>query len=128
MVEIVGIRKQRKPSVNAVAVEPSSSPELSGGQPRPKNIQGIGVGFVPEVLNTAILDAIIPVEYEDAVASSRRLAREQGVLVGISAGAVTHAAFTVARGHDNAGRLIVAILTDTSERSLSTEPFAAPEE
>lgn len=101
---------------------------LSSGQSGPNKIQGIGAGPVREVLNTAILDEVIPVEYEDSMATCRRLAREQGILVGVSAGAVTHAAFTVARWPENAGRLIVAILPDSGERYLSTEPFAAPEE
>jgi len=119
------VLKARKPSVQAVAVEPAASPVLSGGQPGPHKIQGIGAGFVPEVLNTAIYDEVVTVEYEDAVATARRLAREEGILVGISAGAVAHAAFTVARRPENAGRMIVAILPDTGERYLSTELFAA---
>jgi len=122
------VLKQRKPSVRMVAVEPASSPVLSGGQPGPNKIQGIGAGFIPEVLNRDILDEVIPVEYEDAVATSRRLAREQGILVGISAGAVAHAAFTVARRPENAGKMIVAVLPDTGERYLSTGVFADPEE
>ena len=108
-------------------MEPASSPVLSGGQPGPNKIQGIGAGFVPDVLNTAVLDEVIPVEYDDAVATSRRLAREEGILVGISAGAVAHAAFTLAGRPENAGRLIVAILPDTGERYLSTELFASEE-
>lgn len=117
------VLKARKPSVQAVAVEPSSSPVLSGGEPGPNKIQGIGAGFVPNVLNTKIYDEVFQVDYEDAVRVARSLAREQGILVGISAGAVAHAAFEIAKRPENEGKMIVAILPDTGERYLSTELF-----
>lgn len=117
------VLKSRKPSVQAVAVEPSASPVLSGGQPGPHKIQGIGAGFVPGVLNTAIYNEIVQVEYEDAVKTARSLAKTQGILVGISAGAVAHAALEIAKRPENKGRMIVAILPDTGERYLSTELF-----
>ncbi|HLS88851.1 MAG TPA: cysteine synthase A [Sphingobacteriaceae bacterium] len=122
------VLKARKPSVKMVAVEPSASPVLSGGSPGPHKIQGIGAGFVPGVLNTEIYDEVFTVDYEDAVKVSRSLAKEQGILVGISAGAVAHAAFEVGRRPENKGRLIVAVLPDTGERYLSTELFAYEEE
>lgn len=121
------VLKSRKPSVKMVAVEPAASAVLSGGQPGPHKIQGIGTGFVPKVLNTEIYDEVIPVTNEDAMATSRRLAKEQGILVGISAGAVAHAALQVARRPENEGRLIVAILPDTGERYLSTELYQTGE-
>lgn len=117
------VLKARKPSVQVVAVEPSTSPVLSGGSPGPNKIQGLGAGFVPGVLNTDVYDEVAAVAYEDAVAVARRLAREQGILVGISAGAVAHAAFEMGRRPENKGRLIVAVLPDTGERYLSTELF-----
>lgn len=122
------VLKARKPSVKMVAVEPTGSPVLSGGNPGPHKIQGIGAGFVPGVLNTEIYDEVFAVDYDDAVAVSRSLAQEQGLLVGISAGAVAHAAFEVGRRPENKGRLIVAVLPDTGERYLSTELFAYEEE
>lgn len=117
------VLKQRKPSVQIVAVEPTSSPVLSGGQPGPNKIQGIGAGFVPNVLNTEIYDEVAQVSYEDAVATSRKLAKEQGILVGISAGAVAYAALEIGKRPENAGKLVVAVLPDTGERYLSTELF-----
>lgn len=121
------VLKSRKPSVQAVVVEPTASPVLSGGQPGPHKIQGIGAGFVPKVLNTEIYDEIFQVDYEDAVRVARSLAKEQGILVGISAGAVAHAALEIAKRPENKGRMIVAILPDTGERYLSTDLFETTE-
>jgi len=119
--------KERKASVRVVAVEPAGSPVLSGGQPGPHSIQGIGAGFVPDVLRVDLLDEIVPVSDEEAKAMSRRLAREEGILVGISAGAAAHAALQVAARRENAGKLIVVIFPDTGERYLSTDLFQAEE-
>ena len=116
--------KSRKPGVKVVAVEPASSPVLSGGKSGPHKIQGIGAGFVPEVLDTGIYDEIIRVENADAFAEGRRIARREGVLVGISSGAALHAAIEVARRPENEGKTIVALLPDTGDRYLSTEMFA----
>jgi cysteine synthase len=116
--------KSRKPSFKVIAVEPDASPVLSGGQKGPHPLQGIGAGFVPEVLNTAIYDEIIRVENEAAFEMSRRMAREEGLLVGISSGAATWAAIQVARRSENAGRLIVVIIPSFGERYLSTPLFA----
>lgn len=112
--------KSWKPSVRAVAVEPAGSPVLSGGKPGPHKIQGIGAGFVPEVLNTAIIDEILQVTDSEAMDAARRLARQEGLLVGISSGAAAHAAAIVAARAENRGQTIVAILPDTGERYLST--------
>ena len=116
--------KSRKPGVKVVAVEPASSPVLSGGKSGPHKIQGIGAGFVPEVLDTGIYDEIIRVENADAFAEGRRIARREGVLVGISSGAALHAAIEVAKRPENEGKTIVALLPDTGDRYLSTEMFA----
>lgn len=120
---VAEVLKGRKPSVRAVAVEPAASPVLSGGPPGPHGIQGIGAGFVPAVLNRAIIDEIVPVTDDEAVAMARRLAREEGLLVGISSGAAVHAAVRVARRPENEGKLVVVILPDTGERYLSTTLF-----
>jgi cysteine synthase A len=116
--------KARKPSFKAIAVEPDASPVLSGGQKGPHPIQGIGAGFVPDVLNTSVYDEIIRVKNEDAFDIARRLAREEGLLVGISSGAATWAALQAARRPENAGKLIVVIIPSFGERYLSTALFA----
>ena len=116
--------KSRKPSFKVVAVEPDSSAVLSGGQKGPHKIQGIGAGFVPDVLNTKIYDEIIRVKDEDAMETARRMAKEEGLLVGISAGAATWAALQVAGRAENAGKMIVVIIPDFGERYLSTPLFA----
>ena len=115
--------KKRKPSFRAVAVEPLKSPVLSGGAKGPHKIQGIGAGFVPAVLNTAIIDEIVKVEDEDAGTTARRMAKEEGLLVGISSGAAVWAALEVARRPESAGKLIVVIIPSSGERYLSTWLF-----
>ncbi len=115
--------KERKKGVRSVAVEPAGSPVLSGGESGPHKIQGIGAGFVPEVLDVDLIDEVIQVEDRDAGAMARRLAREEGILGGISSGAAVHAAMEVAARPENADRLIVVILPDTGERYLSTRLF-----
>ena len=113
--------KPRKPSLKMIAVEPADSPVLSGGEPGPHKIQGIGAGFVPDVLNMDIVDEIIQATYEDAAEVARRLAREEGIFCGVSAGANTWAALQVAARDENKDKLIVSILCDTGERYLSTD-------
>jgi cysteine synthase A len=115
--------KERKPGLRAVAVEPADSPVLSGGQPGPHKIQGIGAGFVPDVLRTDLLDEVIQVTNDEAWEMARRLAREEGILAGISSGSAVFAALRVAARPENAGKLIVVILPDTGERYLSTGVF-----
>jgi cysteine synthase A len=116
--------KPRKPSFRAVAVEPTASPVLSGGTPNPPNrIQGIGAGFVPDVLRTELIDEIVVVSNEEAIAMARRLAMEEGILVGISSGAAAHAAVQVAQRPENARKLIVVVLPDLGERYVSTMLF-----
>jgi cysteine synthase A len=117
------ILKQKKPSVKIVAVEPSDSPVLSGGSAGPHKIQGIGAGFVPVVLNTGIIDEIIQVSNEDAGIMTRKIIREEGILAGISSGAVMWAAIEVAKRRESASKVIVVILPDTGERYLSTWLF-----
>ena len=117
--------KEQNPAVRIVAVEPASSPVLSEGRSGSHMIQGIGAGFVPEVLNTAIYDEVIPVTNEDALATGRRMGRTEGVLVGISSGAALWAAITLAKRPENAGKTIVALLPDTGDRYLSTALFGA---
>lgn len=117
------IIKPRKPSFKAIAVEPTDSPVLSGGSPKPHKIQGIGAGFVPEVLDMTLVDEVIKVTHEDSGAIARRLAREEGLLVGISSGAAMWAALEVARRQENAGKLVVVVLPDSGERYLSTWLF-----
>ena len=116
--------KSQNPNVKVVAVEPATSPVLSGGKVGPHRIQGIGAGFVPDTLNTDIYDEILPVQNEDAFATGRALARSEGVLVGISSGAAVFAAAQLAKRPENAGKVIVALLPDTGERYLSTPMFA----
>ncbi len=119
------ILKSKKQGIRIVAVEPASSPVLSGGKPGPHMIQGIGAGFVPDILSMDIIDEIITVTNEEAFEMSRRMAREHGILCGISAGAAVHAASMVARRRENEGKIIVVILPDTGERYLSTTLFSA---
>jgi cysteine synthase len=120
---VAEVIKQQKQTFKAIAVEPESSPVLSGGKPGPHKIQGIGAGFVPQVLNREIIDEIIRVKEADAGDAARRLARLEGILVGISCGAALWAAIEVAKRPENAGKIIVVILPDTGERYLSTWLF-----
>lgn len=117
--------KEQNPNVKVVAVEPESSPVLSGGAAGPHKIQGIGAGFVPEVLNTAVYDEIIPVSNEDSFAAGKAIAVEEGVLVGISSGAALHAATVLAKRPENKGKVIVVLLPDSGDRYLSTPLFSA---
>jgi cysteine synthase A len=119
--------KQRKPAFQAIAVEPAGAPVLSGGKAGPHQIQGIGAGFVPEVLRTELIDEIIPVTDEDAAIMTRRLAKEEGILAGISSGAATWAAIEVAKREGSKDKLIVVILPDSGERYLSTWLFGGSE-
>jgi len=120
---VAEVIKARKPSFRAVAVEPAASPVLSGGKPGPHKIQGIGAGFVPDVLRTDLIDEIVQVANEDAGAMARRLAKEEGILAGISSGAAAWAALEVGKRAENRGKLIVVVLPDTGERYLSTWLF-----
>jgi len=120
---VAEVIKQRKKTFKAIAVEPETSPVLSGGEPGPHKIQGIGAGFVPQVLNKAVVDEIIRVKDEDAGAGARQLARLEGILGGISSGAALWAALEVAKRKENTGKLIVVVLPDTGERYLTTWLF-----
>ena len=114
------VLKERNPEVKIVAVEPFDSQVLAGGKPGPHKIQGIGAGFVPDILNTSIIDEIIPVKNEDALRTGRQLAKTEGLIVGISSGAAVYAAIELAQREENRGKRIVVILPDTGERYLST--------
>ncbi len=122
------VLKAHNPNIQIIAVEPEASPVLSGGKPGPHKIQGIGAGFVPDVLNTKIYDEVIQVSNDDAIASSRKLAQKEGLLVGISAGANVHAAELIAARPENKGKTIVTILCDTGERYLSSGLYDYDEE
>lgn len=117
---VAEVIKARKPSFKAIAVEPAESPVLSGGKPGPHKIQGIGAGFVPDVLRFDLIDEIITVTAEDAGKTARRLAREEGIVAGISSGAALYAGLQVAKREENKGKMIVVVLPDTGERYLST--------
>jgi cysteine synthase A len=116
--------KSKNPNVKAVAVEPASSAVLSTGVAGPHKIQGIGAGFVPDVLNTKIYDEIIPVSNEDAFATGKEIGKNEGILVGISSGAAAFAAISLAKRPENEGKTIVVLLPDTGDRYLSTPLFA----
>jgi cysteine synthase A len=119
--------KKHNPNVQVVAVEPDSSPVLSGGKPGPHKIQGIGAGFVPQTYNPALIDRIIRVKDDDAIRTGRQLSINEGLLVGISSGAAAFAALQLAQEPENAGKRIVVLLPDTGERYLSTVLYAFEE-
>ncbi|WP_345761568.1 cysteine synthase A [Diaminobutyricibacter sp. McL0608] len=118
------VLKERKPGVKIVAVEPIDSPILSGGKPGPHKIQGIGANFVPEILDTTVYDEVVDVTFDDSIAVAKRLAAEEGILAGISSGAIVWAALEQAKRPENAGKTIVAIVADTGERYISTALWA----
>ncbi|MBW1791137.1 MAG: pyridoxal-phosphate dependent enzyme, partial [Deltaproteobacteria bacterium] len=116
--------RKEKPSIRIVAVEPADSPVLSGGDPGPHKIQGIGAGFVPEILNRDIIDEVVTVTNDEAIAAARQLALTEGILCGISSGAAAHVALNIAKKAENTGKTIVVVLPDTGERYLSTDLLA----
>ncbi|MBO1741685.1 cysteine synthase A [Leifsonia sp. TF02-11] len=118
------VLKERKPGVQVIAVEPADSPILNGGKPGPHKIQGIGANFVPEILETSVYDEVIDVSFEDSIDVAKRLASEEGILAGISSGAIVWAALQVAARPENAGKTIVAVVCDTGERYISTALWA----
>jgi cysteine synthase A len=120
---VAEVIKKKKPRFKAIAVEPADSPVLSGGKPGPHKIQGIGAGFIPDIMRLDLVDEIIKVTNDDAGVTARRLAVEEGILAGISSGAAAWAALEVARRPENEGKLIVVILPDTGERYISTWLF-----
>ena len=120
---VASIIKKRKSTFKVIAVEPAESPVLSGGNPGPHRIQGIGAGFIPDVLRLDLIDEIIKVAGDNAAVTAKRLAREEGILAGISSGAATYAALQVASRGEMIGKMIVVILPDTGERYLSTDLF-----
>ena len=121
------VLRSRAPDLRVVAGEPVESPVLSGGRPGPHGIQGIGAGFVPEVLDPTVYDEVVQVDVERARAAARRLARTEGVLAGVSSGAALHAAVTVAARPEHVGATVVVVLPDTGERYLSTDLFSSPD-
>ncbi|MGN6428898.1 MAG: cysteine synthase A [Leifsonia sp.] len=118
------VLKERKPEVKVIAVEPLDSPILNGGKPGPHKIQGIGANFVPEILDTTVYDEVVDVSFEDAIETAKRLASEEGILAGISSGAIVWAALQLAARPENAGKTIVAVVCDTGERYISTALWA----
>ncbi|MFP3466410.1 cysteine synthase A [Leifsonia sp. SIMBA_070] len=118
------VLKERKPDVKVVAVEPIDSPILTGGKPGPHKIQGLGANFVPEILDTSVYDEVVDVALDDSIATAKRLASEEGILAGISSGAIVWAALQVASRPENAGKAVVAVIADTGERYISTALWA----
>ena len=118
------VLKERKPEVKVIAVQPLDSPILNGGKPGPHKIQGIGANFVPEILDTTVYDEVVDVSFEDAIETAKRLASEEGILAGISSGAIVWAALQLAARPENAGKTIVAVVCDTGERYISTALWA----
>ena len=121
-----GRLKELNPALQVVAVEPAESPVLSGGAPGPHGIQGIGAGFVPQVLDRSVIDEVLTVRVDEALATARRLMREEGILAGISSGANVFAALKLAARPENAGKRIVTVACDIADRYISTDLFAAP--